>query len=308
MNGNISQIVSQVVVGNPIELGALTVFPLSWQTERAGRQEVAVLDEGMGTGKVLVEEISEGGSVPELSVQNNLDQDLFILEGEEVRGARQNRVLNISVCIGAKSKVMIPVTCVEQGRWHYKSRRFGSGSRASYRMRKDSSKSVSESAKRGLDFKSDQRLMWENVEKELRHKKSHSPTRAFSDAYDDVAPHIRATLDTVFELPAGTVGVVVALGEKVVSAELFSTPSLFRKMRDKLFRSYAFDAWGIKEGHRRPAREEAEGFLRKAEGTEAILRKSPGRGDQVRLDGKDVTGGALVVDDELAYACLMSSD
>ncbi|HOX38709.1 MAG TPA: hypothetical protein PL033_12030 [Candidatus Brocadiia bacterium] len=308
MNENISQIVNQVEVGNPIEMGALTVFPLRWRQERAGQDQVVVLDEGLGTGKVLVEEISEGGSVPELSVQNNLDQDLFILEGEEVRGARQNRVLNISVCIGAKSKVMIPVTCVEQGRWHYKGRRFSSGSRASWKMRKDSSKSVSESLKHRGVFRSDQAKMWMNVDMELRDKKAMSPTRAYSDAFDAVERDIEASLDRNAELPSGTAGVVVALAGKVVSAELFGSPSLFARMRDKLFRSYAFDAWGIEKDHKRPGREEVEGFLKKAETMEAIPRKSPGKGEQIRLDGRDVTGGALVVDDELAYACLMSSD
>ena len=66
---------------------------------------------------VTVEEVSESGSVPNLLVENKGDIRILFIEGEELVGAKQNRVLNTSVLIAAKSRVKIPVSCVEAGRW-----------------------------------------------------------------------------------------------------------------------------------------------------------------------------------------------
>ena len=52
----------------------------------------------------MVEEVSEGGSVPNLLVTNAGDARVLFLEGEELRGTKQNRVLNTSVLVAAHSK------------------------------------------------------------------------------------------------------------------------------------------------------------------------------------------------------------
>ena len=44
----------------------------------------------------------------------------------------QNRVLNITILVGAGQKLVIPVSCVEQGRWSWSSRDFESSKRAMY--------------------------------------------------------------------------------------------------------------------------------------------------------------------------------
>ena len=103
----------QVRVGDAIRYESLSVFPLF-----AGVQspvEYLLSDEGIGSGSVTVEEVLEGGSVPDLLVENKGDIRILFIEGEELVGAKQNRVLNTSVLIAAKSKVKIPVSCVEAG-------------------------------------------------------------------------------------------------------------------------------------------------------------------------------------------------
>ncbi len=123
-----------VRVGEPVRCQALSVFPLF-----DGQQtpvDYLLSDEGIGSGAVTVEEVSEGGSVPNLFVENKGDIRVLFLEGEQLIGAKQNRVLNTSVLIAAKSKVKIPVSCVEQGRWRSRSRHFGSsGSHSPSKLR-----------------------------------------------------------------------------------------------------------------------------------------------------------------------------
>jgi hypothetical protein len=44
-----------------------------------------------------VEEVNQGGSVPDLLVENKSGSPVLFLEGEELRVAKRNRVLNTSV-------------------------------------------------------------------------------------------------------------------------------------------------------------------------------------------------------------------
>jgi len=60
--------------------------------------------------------------VPNLAVDNKGERFVLFVEGQELRGAKQNRVLNASVLIAAHTKTVIPVSCVEQGRWRYVSK------------------------------------------------------------------------------------------------------------------------------------------------------------------------------------------
>ncbi len=71
---------------------------------------------------VRVREASLGGTVSTITVENHSDHAVFIMEGEELTGAKQNRTVNISMLIAPQSKIDIPVSCTEQGRWGYRYR------------------------------------------------------------------------------------------------------------------------------------------------------------------------------------------
>ena len=71
-----------------------------------------------------ITETSAAGSVPELVVANPLDEWVLLYDGEELVGAKQNRILNLTVLVAAESVTPIPVSCVEAGRWHRRSPTF----------------------------------------------------------------------------------------------------------------------------------------------------------------------------------------
>jgi hypothetical protein len=85
-----------------------------------------VLETAIEAGTAVVEEVSENGDVPHLAVTNNGPLPLLILEGEILIGAKQNRVVNVTVLVAAHSRFTLPVSCVEQGRWQYQGREFRS--------------------------------------------------------------------------------------------------------------------------------------------------------------------------------------
>ncbi|KKL23508.1 hypothetical protein LCGC14_2424690 [marine sediment metagenome] len=99
-------------IGNPLNYEALSVFPLFGENGGAG-VPYSLSDEAIASDTVTVTEVSEGGSVPDLLVENRGNERVLFLEGEELVGAKQNRVLNLSLLVAAHSKTTLPVSCVE---------------------------------------------------------------------------------------------------------------------------------------------------------------------------------------------------
>jgi len=115
----------QIRVGEPIRHESLAVFPLF--APPSNEVDYQLSHEALGAEVVTVKEVSEAGSVPDLLVENKGDVRVLFLEGEELVGAKQNRILNTSVLVAAQSTTKIPVSCVEQGRWRFHSSKFASG-------------------------------------------------------------------------------------------------------------------------------------------------------------------------------------
>ena len=67
----------------------------------------------MAAGTLQVTEVDESGSVPELLATNTGDEMVLLLDGEELVGAKQNRILNITLLAPAMQDTVIPVSCVE---------------------------------------------------------------------------------------------------------------------------------------------------------------------------------------------------
>ena len=102
-------LVASLELGHPQIHGSLTVIPLQAHTgEGPAYLSLAV---ALEKDLVVIGEISQQGSVPELQAENLGDTPVLLLDGEEVRGAKQNRVLNTSVLLKERSRALIPVSC-----------------------------------------------------------------------------------------------------------------------------------------------------------------------------------------------------
>ena len=107
----------EIRVGDPIRHEALAVFPLfasqatPWTTTFPTRPSQRQRHRGRGLRSWLR---SRFGGREQWRLR------VLFLEGEELVGAKQNRILNTSVLIAAHTKSKIPVSCVEAGRWGYK--------------------------------------------------------------------------------------------------------------------------------------------------------------------------------------------
>jgi hypothetical protein len=280
---------SRIHVGQPIRHETLAVFPLFLSEAATEEVDYLLSDEAVAAGTVTVEEVSEAGSVPTLQVTNRGDQRVLFLEGEELRGAKQNRVLNTSVLIGAKTKSTIPVSCVEQGRWRFRSRAFStSDNYSSSKMRHWLKQSVTRSLREGHGHQSDQGAVWNEVSRQALAMKVSSATAAMADTYES---HRGKLEEFRSRLPyiEGAIGMAVAVGSKIVALDLFDKPSTCRKIWDRLLSGFVMDALEDRPTEASADFSEVETLLKRLEA--APWQESPavGEGREFRADDSEQT-------------------
>jgi hypothetical protein len=279
----------------------LTLFPLIGHGHSA--PGYLLLDEALDRHFVRVTEVSSGGSVPELTLENASDESVLLVDGDELIGAKQNRVLNLSILVAGGKRLIIPVCCVEQGRWAYRSSEFQAAKRtlfAAARARKV--ESVSDALRTRGDRRANQSQVWADVALKAQCLRVESETLAMSDIYVDRAEQLDTYVRAFRALPAQT-GAVVAIGGKVVGLELFDSAPAFSRYLEKLIRAYALDAIDRKEGKppAAPSEGDAQAFLDLVRSADTERFKALGEGEDLRLTGQGIAGGALAADGRLVH-------
>lgn len=230
----------QIQVGEPILHESLAVFPLFAET--GSQADYALSDAALEAGTVTVEEVSEEGSVPELAVHNEGSLRVLFIEGEELVGAKQNRILNTSVLVAAGTQARIPVSCVEADRWRYTSRRFGSAGRhASARLRRVLKKSVTSAARNRREHRSDQLGVWEEVARQQAALGAASPTSAMADTFEAYADRLE-TFREKTKYVDGAIGLAAAIGDQIVSIDLFDKPETCRRVWNRILSGLMLEA------------------------------------------------------------------
>ncbi len=217
----ITKTLGDLRIGAPVRVRNLAMFPLFGPTRP--EPGYLTLDTALAAGTAEVTEVSETGSVPNLLFVNRGDTPVFLMDGEELVGAKQNRVLNISILADAHSTLKIPVSCVEAGRWNHVSREFQASPRAHFaegRARRN--QQVSEMLPCYREPRADQGEIWRTIHDKAERLSARSATGAMSDIYEKVSTHVE---DFVRELKAGEgqTGALFALGGSVSGLDLFDS-------------------------------------------------------------------------------------
>jgi hypothetical protein len=221
--------ISEVRVGEPQTCGGVSVFPLF--AEHASSLDYMLFDEATAAGTLAVREVPDDSRINRLLAENVGDRPVLFVEGEEVRGGKQHRVLVSSVLVSGKSTTRLPVACVEPGRWDCEAREFTSGSCSPPSLR------------RVLKDEGDYRQyrLWTTMRERLRRLGIRSPTGSMSDGTDalrEAAEGLRRGLPYA----DGASGIAVALGGKIVAIDIFDKPSTLAKLWDRLVQGIALDA------------------------------------------------------------------
>ena len=269
-------------VGDPVQHEALSVFPLF--TNKQSEVDYRLSDEALADQSLLVEEVDEGGSVPNLRVENKGDLRVLFLEGEELVGAKQNRILNTSLLVAAHSQLIVPVSCVEKGRWGYQSRSFRpSGSHSPAKLRRALKASVSKSAREDQAHCSDQSEVWREVDCLHAAHGVASDSAAMSDAFDKYQERIDSFRQKLTYVD-GAVGAAVAIGKKVVLIDVFDKPMTCQRVWDRLLSGVVFDALESEAADQSASAEDVEKLIAEVNDLPCEQTVAVGEGNEFRAE------------------------
>ena len=279
----------------------LTLVPLRGEGRQQRFQDYLLASEAMDAGVLTVTEVDESGTVPELLAVNEADRPVLLIDGEELQGAKQNRILNTSVLLPAKSKTRIPVSCVEEGRWSHTSRTFKSGNYAPSSLRQRKSRDVQYSLRAGGRAESDQGAIWDSVAEHIDACAAAAPTRAMSDAMAALG-EVLGRYHEALPYPSGTCGVVAAVCGRFVAADAFDSPSTLEAVWGRLVASYAMDAKAAKDQAGKTfTAKAAEVLLEHVADQQCQAFNAVGLGHDLRFEAADLLGQGLQVEGHLLH-------
>ena len=298
----IAAALSSVVVAPPMTFRNICMYPLLARDPKARRVPgYRILDDALASGLMEVTEVSEQGRVPYLRVVNRSSERILVVDGEELLGAKQNRVVNLTILVNAHSELTIPVSCVEAGRWRSRSRTFASAPRTQYSSgRAKRMAQVTASMKTTGRHYSDQSEVWADIADMSVRLKSSSPTGAMSAIFSDHATFID---QCAASMPAveNQVGAIFTIGTRVVGADLFDAPETMRKLLPKLVRAVAVDALDVDCPEPSPGAMSIEMFLGAIAAASVHEAPAVGSGLDLRLNSPGVTGAVLVDDGRIVH-------
>ena len=277
--------IGEVRYEEPFLLRNLAVVPLLGNG-REGRYYVLV--EALEGGIAAVEDT---GVVESVFLHYMGNDPLFIVDGEEIVGALQNRIVNTAVLVEEPTRTELPVSCVEQGRWSG-SRTFGPSRSSAYpSLRALLASTVTDSLRHGERHYSNQNAVWRSVSSTLQSFRVKSMTQSMHDVYTRLEDDINRYLEDL-ELSGEAVGFMAWAGGKFIGLDYFGNRELFRKLSDKLLRSYALEAM-MRGPTGFPEEDEIKGILATVRRRKFREFPAVSSGVEYRYKGRDFVGRAL---------------
>ena len=232
--------IADLSIGSPQTVRNLTMLPLSGNPVAA--LGYLLVDEALAKKEVLVGEVSEGGTVPEIRVTNFSEKTILVVDGTELVGAKQNRIVNASFLLPPKSVTKIPVSCVEQGRWGYKGRVFKRSSHhAAHSIRKLNVMHHKETLKSRQGYQSAQGEVWSHVAAMSHAMEAPTATGAMHDVYEQKKNSFEEFGKKIRPV-RGQTGAAFLVEGTFAGLDLFDRPATLENLFPKLLSAVAVEA------------------------------------------------------------------
>jgi hypothetical protein len=305
------EFINRLSVKEPAVHDNLAVFPVFG--DGAPALTYLLLEEALTAGGFKVGEVG-GGRVLELQVTNATGKRVLLLDGEELIGAKQNRIFNTSILVEAGSEIRIPVSCVEQHRWDRGAGSMYSGVVAYPELRRQKAHQVYASLKATGLHHSDQLAMWESLAGRMEELKDCPATSRMEALYEVDRLSLEEFLRRL-ACPTGACGVVAVIDGRIVCADVFDSPSTLERLWASLVTSYALDAQAssrevpaARTATPIPTSDQVSRFLSLPPDTSVETFASPGIGQSLRFRTPDRVGSALVFEEVVVHLEVFPSD
>jgi len=224
-------------VGEAVSYENLTIIPI-YDRNSSNWCIYTTLDQALSNGWLDIVELNRA-SVPQVRVTNRSNNFVFLMGGEIISGGRQDRVIARDVLLSPRVRnVNVPVYCTEQNRWNQQTTKFYSKNNlGTWKIR-----ATSQYAPAGA-----QTTIWSDISTSLNNLGVRSRTGAYQSAYeqkgvrDEIRRH-EQHFSAVPQFRNDAVGVVIAVGPTIISADIFGSPQLFRQLWPKILKSAALSA------------------------------------------------------------------
>jgi len=293
--GPVSALIKVLEVGRPAACRGLSIVPI-YRVDRPKARDFIDFGEAVRNGGIEVTEV-EGGRVPQVRISNLSKKIVFLMGGEILTGAKQDRILASDILLAPGTKNLVaPVFCVEHGRWTAVTPAFTTkGNIGTFELR---AKAMEKSG-------GAQSEIWDRVAEQNARVGVASPTGAYQDAYE--RPENKAQIEEIekkmSEIPrlmTDTIGVVIGLGGKVVSVDVFADPEMFRAQWPKILRSSALSALSGRADVPLPQTAAAD-FLKGLAGKSYQAKDGLDMGTEYSCLDAAVNAQALVLDKDVVH-------
>ena len=296
----IANTLSLLGIGEAVTFEGLTIFPLLAESPLCEKGYL-VLDEALRQGHAQVSEVSDSGTVSRLLFKNNGARKVLLIDGDELVGAKQNRIINLTILVPADSELEIPVSCVEQGRWSRGGNEFRpSKNSMHFSTRARKVMQVTDALRQSGDRDSDQSEIWRNLSNLKESLDVDSGTDAMSDMYDKLETELNR-YRKAFQPVQNQVGMVFAFHGKIQGLEIFDSNQACAHYMARLVSSYALGIFSDDDKSTMIMKGDVENFIEKINNANFECFDAIGEGEDLRLSGEEVAGGALVTGSHIVH-------
>jgi len=227
-NGNLlTRYLDRAEIHPPVILGRLTIFPITLKSVNR-LENVLTMSEALEKKLLVVEELPSA-QVPKARFTNKSENKMiFVMAGAVIVGGKQNRTLTTDALLGPNSSTVLNVYCVQRGRWAGK-KGFDKILIAPQNIRARAMQEAGQGA------------IWREVARTSRKFKASDPTGDLVVVLSkqEKTKHFAILRKRIVpKLPEKCVGIVVAKDKKIIGADLFNSPELFTRMKDKVLNAY----------------------------------------------------------------------
>ena len=208
-------------ISDPVKKNNITIFFLQSKTKL--ENNFLTLEESISKSLVDIKEVNSKGTIRYLKVLNKSNQKLLILGSEQIIGnaLKQNRVVNNTTLVPEQTTILLSVSCCEKNRW--------SPAVANNICTSESLYFTKGRINNSVDIfdnnKTDQFKIWDDIAEKLDEFNTKSFTGTLEDTYNKNKLYFDE-ITNYFTINENDVGVVAAIGNRLVNVEIFSSNKL----------------------------------------------------------------------------------